>query len=70
MFNLILSVLISFKKKEITELEFEFFFKQLFLLKDFHKWRSAESDFIDLDDKVEKTKFYAFKREILKIYPD
>ena len=54
----------------MCEAELEFFFKQLFQLKDFHKWRETEIEFIDLDAKVEKTKFYQFKRDILKIYPD
>ncbi len=70
MLNLILSVNIALKKKDISELEYEFFFKNFFALKDFDKWRFSETEFIDLDVKIEKTKFYAYKREILKMYPD
>lgn len=70
MLNLIFSINIALKKKDITELEHDFFFKNFFLLKDFNKWRNAETEFIDLDTKIEKTKFYSYKREILKIYPD
>ena len=70
MYNLLLSILIALKKKEITEAESEFFYKNLFAIKDFHLWRNSEKNFVDLETKIEKSKFYAFKREILKIYPD
>jgi hypothetical protein len=39
-------------------------------LKDFHKWRETEHEFVDLDSKIEKTKYFLLKRELIRIYPD
>lgn len=70
LFNLILAVKLAYKKKDINELEVEYFFKQLLLLKNFENWRDLESNFIKMDDKVEKSKFMGFKRDLIKIYPE
>lgn len=70
MFNLILGVKLAFKKKEISELEVDYFFRQLFMLKNFENWRSVESNLVDQDNWVDKTKFLLFKREIIKLYPE
>lgn len=70
LYNLILAVKLAYKKKEITEGEVEFFFKQLFIFKGFEGWRNIQYDLINMDDKVEKTRFLAYKRELIKIYPD
>ena len=40
LFNLIYAIKLACKKKDITEGEVDYFFKQLFLLKDFEKWRN------------------------------
>jgi deoxyribodipyrimidine photolyase-like uncharacterized protein len=40
LFNLILAVKLAYKKKEISEGEIEYFFKQLFLYKGFEGWRN------------------------------
>jgi hypothetical protein len=70
LYNLILSVKLSFKKREISELEVGFFFRQLFLLKNFENWRSIETNLVDFEDRVDKTKFLMYKREIIKLYPE
>lgn len=70
LFNLILSVKLAFKKREISEQEVDYFFRQLFLLKNFENWRSVELNLVDLEDRVDKTKFLTFKREIIKLYPE
>jgi hypothetical protein len=70
LFNLILAVKLAYKKKDINELEVEYFFKQLLLLKNFENWRDLETNFIKMEDRVEKSKFMGFKRELIKIYPE
>jgi hypothetical protein len=70
LYNLMLAINLAFKRKLVTENEIEFFYKQLFQLKDFHQWRNPNHEFVDITGIIDKTKFYAFKREILKIYPD
>jgi len=40
LFNLILAIKLAYKKKEISEGEIEYFFKQLFLYKGFEGWRN------------------------------
>jgi len=70
LYNLIFAVKLAFKKREITELEVEYFFRQLFLLKNFESWRNIGSDLVNMEDRVEKTKFLAFKRELIRIYPE
>jgi hypothetical protein len=70
LFNLILAVKLAYKKKDINELEVEYFFKQLLFLKNFENWRDLESNFIKMDDRVEKSKFMGFKRDLIKIYPE
>ena len=61
---------VALKKKDVSDPEYDFFFKNLFTLSNFLDWRKAEKPFIDIEEKVEKSRFYAFKREILKLYPD
>jgi hypothetical protein len=70
LFNLIYAIKLASKKKDITEGEVEYFFKQLFLLKNFEKWRNIEQDLVNMDDKIDKTKFLQYKRELIKIYPE
>jgi len=41
----------------MTEGEVDYFFKQLFLLKNFEDWRSVENDMVKMEDRVEKAKF-------------
>jgi hypothetical protein len=68
--NLIYAVKLAYKKKDITEGEVEYFFKQLFQLKNFEKWRNIETDLVNMEDKVDKTRFLQYKRELIKIYPE
>jgi hypothetical protein len=70
LYNLIYAIKLACKKKDITEGEVEYFFKQLFLLKNFEKWRNIEQDLVNMDDKIDKTKFLQYKRELIKIYPE
>ena len=69
-FNLILAIKLAYKKKEISDGEIEYFFKQLFLFKGFEDWRNIQKDLVQMDDKIEKTRFLAYKRELIKIYPE
>ena len=41
----------------MTEGEVYYFFKQLFLLKNFEDWRAVENDMVKMEDRVEKVKF-------------
>lgn len=70
LFNLIYAVKLAYKKKDITEGEVEYFFKQLFQLKNFEQWRCIERDLVNMEEKVEKTRFLQYKRELIKIYPE
>ena len=70
LFNMIYAIKLALKKKDVTEGEVEYFFKQLILLKNFEKWRNIEQDLVAMDEKVDKTKFLQFKRELIKIYPE
>ena len=70
LYNLIYAIKLASKKKDITEGEVEYFFKQLFLLKNFEKWRNIEQDLVNMEDKIDKTKFLQYKRELIKIYPE
>jgi deoxyribodipyrimidine photolyase-like uncharacterized protein len=70
LYNLILAIKLAYKKKEISEGEIEFFFKQLFQFKGFEGWRNLQHDMINMDEKVEKTRFLSYKRELIKIYPE
>jgi len=70
LYNLIYAVKLAYKKKEISEGEIDYFFKQLFLLKNFETWRNLDTDLVNMNDKVEKTKFLGFKRDLIKIYPE
>lgn len=70
LFNLIFAVKLAFKKREITEVEVEYFFKHLFLLKNFENWRYIESDLVNMEERVDKSKFLSFKRDLIKIYSD
>jgi hypothetical protein len=70
LYNLILAIKLAYKKKEISEGEIEFFFKQLFLFKGFEGWRNLQHDMINMDEKVDKTRFLSYKRELIKIYPE
>lgn len=40
------------------------------MLKNFENWRDIENDLINMEDRVEKTKFLGFKRELIKLYPE
>ena len=68
--NLIYAVKLAYKKKDISESEVEYFFKQLFQLKNFERWRHIETDLVNMEDKVDKTRFLQYKRELIKIYPE
>ena len=70
LYNLIYAIKLACKKKDITDGEVEYFFKQLFLLKNFEKWRNIEQDLVNMEDKVDKTRFLQYKRELIKIYPE
>ena len=61
---------VALKKKDISDPEYDFFFKSLFSLKNFLEWRKAEQPFVEMEDKVEKSRFFAFKRDILRLYPE
>ena len=39
-YNLILAIKLAYKKKEVSEAEIEYFFKQLFQFKGFESWRN------------------------------
>lgn len=70
LFNLVLAVKLAFKKKEVREEEIEYFFKQMFQIGKFEEWRIIERDMVKMEDKMEKTRFLGFKREIIKLYPE
>lgn len=50
--NLLFAIKIAFKKKEVSEAEVDYFFKQLFLLKNFETWRDIETPLVDMEDRV------------------
>lgn len=70
LYNLIFAVKLSFKKKEITDLEVDYFFKQLFCLKEFEAWRNIEQDLVSMEERVDKSRFLSFKRDLIKVYPE
>ena len=36
---------------------------------EFWKWREVEHDFVNLNSKQDKSKYFQIKRELLKLYP-
>ncbi len=67
---MVFAIKLSYKKKEISEAEVDYFFRQLFLLKNFETWRDIESNLINMEDRVEKSRFLTFKRDLIKLYPE
>ena len=57
LFNLIFSLRVGMLQDRISSKENSYFFKWLLKLNDFHEWRKTEIDFVDMNSKIEKSRF-------------
>ena len=69
-FNLVFSLQIAQSNGEIEEREMQYVLNQFVALKEFWSWRSSDSHFVSMTDKLEVNRLHQLKSELLQLYPD